>query len=125
MGFTQEAAPSRYRGARIQLYAAHIRSEAHHRHVTILKTIRAVHRGGATGWGILLMDRAVVVCHTRQGAGGTTRWVCGEGLGMCCACRGVHLRPYGYSVRVWTGRVCERLRSSRGVCEGLCLQPYG
>ena len=85
------------------------------------------------------MDRAVVGFHFRQGAGGTTGWVCGEGLGVCCECRGVHQRPYGYSVRAWTGLGCEQLRSVRSapcltrggawdmrsgwVCVGVCLQP--
>ena len=117
-GFTEEAAPSQY----VRTNAAHKRSGTHHRHVTILGTIRAVRRGGATGWGMLLMDRAVVGFHARQGAGGTMGWVCGGGLGVCCECRGVHQRSYGYSVRAWMGLVCERLRSE-WVCEGVCLQP--
>ena len=41
---------------------------------------------------------------------------------MCCECRGVHLRSFGYSVHAWTGLVCERLHSE-WVCEGICLQP--
>ena len=121
----------------MRAYAAHEGCRTHHRHVTILGTIRAVRRGGATGWGMLLMDRAVVGFHTsqgaggtmgwvlvhaRQGAGGTMGWVCRGGLGSCCECRGVHQRSYGYSVRAWTGLVCERLRSE-WVCEGICLQP--
>ena len=68
------------------------------------------------------MDRAVVGFHTHQGARGTMGWVCWGGLGVCGECRGVHQRSYGYSVRAWTGLVCERLRSE-WVCEGICLQP--